>query len=126
LTEEALAAVHTFPRLEECEYVFYNSKTKDRWYDVRKPWESARKSAEVPELLIKDLRRQYAINLAEDGADMHDIQQVLGHASVSTTEKHYAQFSPKHSARKILRVLRGGKQVDTKRIHSHKVVAAVK
>ncbi len=39
---------------------------------------------------------------------MHDIQQVLGHASVSTTEKHYAQFSPKHSAKKILRVLEDG------------------
>ena len=41
---------------------------------------------------------------------MHDIQQVLGHASVATTEKHYAQFSPKHSARKILKVLEGGKK----------------
>ncbi len=40
---------------------------------------------------------------------MHEIQQVLGHASVATTERHYAQFSPKHSARKILKVLEGGK-----------------
>ena len=31
--------------------------------------------------------------LAEDGADMHDIQQVLGHASVSATEKHYASYA---------------------------------
>ncbi len=46
-------------------------------------------------LQVKDLRRDYAIFLAEGGADMHDIQQVLGHASVATTEKHYAQFSPK-------------------------------
>ena len=33
-----------------------------------------------------------------------------GHASVATTEKHYAQFSPQHSARKILKVLEGGKR----------------
>jgi integrase len=47
---------------------------------------------------------------------MHDIQQVLGHASVATTEKHYAQFSPQRSARKILRVLEGGRgQTETKR-----------
>ena len=57
---------------------------------------------------VKDLRRHYAIELAESGAAMHDIQQVLGHASVVTTEQHYAQFSPKHSARKILRVIEGG------------------
>mgnify|MGYP001480496537 CR=1 FL=1 len=57
---------------------------------------------------MKDLRRHDAIILAEAGADVHDIQQVLGHASVATTEKHYAQFSPKHSARKVLKVREGG------------------
>jgi integrase len=67
---------------------------------------------------VKDLRRHYAIKLAEDAAEMHDIQQVLGHSSVATTERYYAQFSPGHSAKKILRVLEGGKnRVDTKRIH---------
>lgn len=66
-------------------------------------------------LQVKDLRRHYAIKLAENGAHMHDIQQVLGHASVATTEKHYAQFSPTHSAKKILRVLEGGKAAELKR-----------
>ena len=55
--------------------------------------------------------------------DMHDIQQVLGHASVATTERHYAQFSPNHSAKKILRVLEGGRnrldsdEMETNRKH---------
>jgi site-specific recombinase XerD len=109
LTDVALEAVNTLPRLEECPYVFYNLKTKDRWCDCRKPWEKARVEAGVPELQVKDLRRHYAIKLAENGADMHDIQQVLGHASVSTTEKHYAQFSPKYSAQRILRVIEGSR-----------------
>lgn len=65
--------------------------------------------AGLPEMQVKDLRRHYAICLAEGGADMHDIQQVLGHSSVVTTERHYAQFSPQHSAKKILKVLEGGK-----------------
>ncbi len=67
-------------------------------------------------------------NLAEDGADMHDIQQVLGHASVSTTEKHYAQFSPIHSAKKILRVLNGRKNDDveeTKRKQGNHLLSEV-
>jgi integrase len=89
--------------------VFYHLKRKHRWHDCRKPWEQAREKVGLPEIQIKDLRRHYAIELAENGADMHDIQQVLGHASVATTEKYYAQFSPKHSAKKILRVLEGGK-----------------
>ncbi len=109
LTQSAMEAVNTLPPIEGCPYVFYNVNSKDRWHYCRKPWEQARESVGLPEIQVKDLRRHYAISLAENGADMHDIQQVLGHASVATTEKHYAQFSPKHSARKILKILEGSK-----------------
>ena len=101
------------PRLDSCPYVFYNPKTKDRWKECRKAWEKARESVGFPYLQVKDLRRHYAIHLADNGADMHDIQQVLGHASVVTTEEHYAHFSPRHSARKVLRVLEGGNKTET-------------
>ena len=109
LTELAVEAVTALPRLPECPYVFYRGKTKTRWAECRKPWEDARKEANVPDLQVKDLRRHYAIKLAERGADMHDIQQVLGHSSVQITEKHYAHFSPTHSAKKVLYVLEGGR-----------------
>ena len=45
---------------------------------------------------------------------MHDIQQVLGHSSVVTTERYYAHFSPQHSAKKVLKVLEGGRLNGTK------------
>jgi len=106
LTDAALKAVRELPQLEDCPYIFYNRKSRTLWEHCRKPWEQARKTAGIPELQ-KDVRRHYAIRLAEDRADMHDIQQVPGHASVATTEKHYAQFSPEHPAKKILRVLEG-------------------
>ncbi len=86
----ALEAVNLLPPMQGCPYVFYNIKSKDRWHDCRKPWREARRKVGLPQILVKDLRRHYAINLAEDGANMHDIQSVLGHASVATTEKHYA------------------------------------
>ena len=114
LTEKALEAIHALPKLDTCSYIFYNPKTNDRWQQCRKAWEKARESVELSELQVKDLRRHYAISLAENGADMHDIQQVLGHSSVTTTERHYAQFSPRHSARKILRVLEGGRSTGNK------------
>jgi integrase/recombinase XerD len=108
LTDAAIEAVNALQKLETCPHVFYNPKTRDRWVYCRRQWENAREEAGFPEMQVKDLRRHYAIKLAERGADMHDIQQVLGHASVATTERYYAQFSPQHSARKILRVLEGG------------------
>jgi integrase len=135
LTEAALEAVNVLPAVQGCPYVFYNLKSKDRWHDCRKPWEQARAKVGLSQIQVKDLRRHYAIDLAENGADMHDIQQVLGHASVATTERHYAQFSPKHSARKILRVLQGGKgrklqekeaEEETKRKQGGKVLRKVR
>jgi integrase len=116
LTEAALEAVNVLPPIQGCPYVFYNLKSKDRWHDCRKPWEQARAKVGLPQILVKDLRRHFAIDLAEDGANMHDIQSVLGHASVTTTEKHYAHFSPEHSAKKILKVLESG-TAETKRKH---------
>ena len=110
LTGDALEAVNALSPIDGYPYVFYNLKNKNRWHDCRKPWEQAREKVGLPEIQVKDLRRHFAIDLAEDGADMHDIQQVLGHASVTTTEKHYAHFSPQYSARKILKVLEGGKR----------------
>ena len=125
LTEAALEAVNVLPPIQGCPYVFYNLKSQDRWHDCRKPWEQAREKVGLPQILVKDLRRHYAINLAEDGANMHDIQSVLGHASVTTTEKHYAHFSPEHSAKKILKVLEGGK-AETKRKHRERCSTNIK
>jgi len=109
LTEEAIEAIEAMPPHPKTEYVFYNPDTGKRWYDCRKPWEQARKDAEVPSLTVKDLRKAYGIKLAESGCPMHYIQAVLGHASVRTTEKYYAVFSPQSAKRQVLRVLQGGK-----------------
>ena len=111
LSEAALEAVRALPPLEDCPFVFYDRKTRARWRQCRYAWEKAREAVSLPEIQAKDLRRYYAIHFAESGADMHDIQQVLGHSSVAMTERHHARFSPKHSAKKILKILEGGKSL---------------
>lgn len=115
LTDEAIEAVQALPRLPDCPYVFYNVNTRDRWHRMQTPWYRAREKAGVPGIRLQDLRAHYAIRLAESGVDMHDIKQMLGHSSVMTTERHYAQFSPKRSASRVLKVLQGGKAVELKR-----------
>jgi site-specific recombinase XerD len=115
LTAAAAEAAKALPRLENCPYVFYNVNSQTRWHNCRKPWVDARKSAGVPGLRVKDLRSHYAIGLAESGADMHDIRQVLGHSTVAVTERHYAQFSPRHSGKRILRILEGGRSEELTR-----------
>jgi integrase len=109
LTQKAINAIDSIPRLEGCDYVFYNPETGARWCDARKPWEDARKAAGYPWLRVRDLRPAFAIEASERGAPMHFIQSVLGHGSVSVTEKHYARFDPRSAAKQLLRVIEGGR-----------------
>ena len=61
----------------------------------------------MPWFQIKDLRRHFGITLSEGGTEMHVIQVVLGHSSVTTTQEYYAHFSPDYAARRALTVLEG-------------------
>ena len=99
LTKAALAAIDYIPRV--CEWVWFNPKTMQPWHDLRKPWGKARKAAGYPWLKPKDLRRFYAIRLAESGSvEMHHIQAALAHASVRTTEQHYAHYSDRSTEKR--------------------------
>ncbi len=44
---------------------------------------------------------------------MHFIQSVLGHSSVSVTEKYYAKFSPDTAAEFVRRTLESGRKQDS-------------
>jgi integrase len=49
-----------------------------------------------PDVSPHMLRHSAAVWLAEDGHDMHEISQYLGHGDVKTTTRIYARFSPTH------------------------------
>ncbi|HEY3129933.1 MAG TPA: site-specific integrase [Acidobacteriota bacterium] len=105
LTDAALEAIESFPVLLECPYVFWRPQTRTRYRSIYRPFYEARKAAGLDWLKMKDLRQYFAIDLAESGADMKDIQKVLGHSSVRTTEQYYAKYSPHSAARRVLVLL---------------------
>ena len=106
---KALEAIDSVPKLDGCDYVFYNPETGTRWYDGRKPWEEARKEAGYPWLRVRDLRPAFATEAANQGAPMHFIQSGLGHGSVSVTEEYYAKFNPESAAKQVLSAIEGGR-----------------
>jgi len=109
LTDEAIQWIEEMPLLPGCPYVFWHPKSQTRWVNIRKVFNKARKEAEL-DIQIKDLRRHYGIVLSENGAEMHVIQAMLGHSSVTITEEHYAHFSPHYAARRAFQVLQGRKK----------------
>lgn len=106
ITELIAETLRSIPMLPGCPYVFYNSETQDRWKDVRKAWWKARKLAGHEWMEIHDLRRYRATELWEMGIPVQDVAEVLGHGSVSTTEKHYIGERRREAAKKVGDVLR--------------------
>ena len=107
LTQRCLEHIDAYPVLPGCPHVFWNENTRTRYKNLYKYWYEARKEAGMEWFQIKDLRRHFGIILSESGAEMHVIQAVLGHSSVTTTEEYYAHFSPAHAAKRALTVLEG-------------------
>jgi site-specific recombinase XerD len=110
MTEECERWIDEMVPLAGCPYTFYNPRTRRRWKNCRKVIDRAIVASGLEGFLIKDLRRHYGITLSENGAEMHVVQAMLGHSSVTTTEKHYAHFSPQFAARRALQVLEGRKK----------------
>ena len=68
--------------------------------DLRAPWESALKKAEISDFKFHDLRHSAASYLAMNGASLAEIAEVLGHKTLQMV-KRYAHLSDSHTARVV-------------------------
>ncbi len=63
------------------------------WTGFRRRWEKALKDAEIVDFRFHDLRHTFASWARQAGADLADICEALGHASISMTMR-YAHIKP--------------------------------
>ncbi|KXW58919.1 putative prophage phiRv2 integrase [Ferrovum myxofaciens] len=68
--------------------------------DLRAPWESALKKAEIHDFKFHDLRHSAASYLAMNGASLAEIAEVLGHKTLQMV-KRYSHLSEGHTARVV-------------------------
>lgn len=68
--------------------------------DLRTPWETALKKAEISDFKFHDLRHSAASYLAMNGASLAEIAEVLGHKTLQMV-KRYAHLSEGHTARVV-------------------------
>ena len=54
-----------------------------------------RTAAGLPDLRLHDLRHSYASTLVNNGVSIYDVQKLLGHNSIKTTQR-YAHLSSEH------------------------------
>jgi integrase len=70
--------------------VFSNSVGEPIAY-FRTAWEAACRRAKVTDIRWHDLRHEYASRLAERGVPLSQVRDLLGHASIVTTERYDTQ-----------------------------------
>ena len=71
-----------------CPYVFPNPKTLKPFCTIFYSWDTARKKAGLPEVRIHDLRHTFASTLVNNGVSLYEVQKLLGHAHIRTTERY--------------------------------------
>jgi integrase len=65
--------------------------------DFQYSWVMALEKAKIPNFCFHDLRHSSASYLAEHGATLQDIKEILGHKSIQTTQK-YVHLTEGHTA----------------------------
>jgi len=77
-----------------CPFVFPNPNTLKPFSSVFYAWDTARKKAGLADVRIHDLRHTFASTLVNKGVPLYEVQKLLGHSQIRTTER-YAHLQQK-------------------------------
>jgi integrase len=72
--------------------VFANPKTHKPFVSIFCSWNTARKSVGLEDVRIHDLRHSFASFLVNNGRSLYEVQRILGHTQIKTTQR-YAHLS---------------------------------
>ncbi|WP_396189666.1 tyrosine-type recombinase/integrase [Flavobacterium sp.] len=92
ISDGVLILLDSLPRWTDCEWVFPNPKTKLPYVSFYSSWNTARKSVDLSDVRIHDLRHAFASFLINNGRSLYEVQRILGHTQQRTTQR-YAHLS---------------------------------
>lgn len=92
LSDGALALLATVARAEGVPWAFANPETGKPYVSVHFAWNKARKSVGLSDVRMHDLRHSFASLLINSGRTLYEVQHILGHSQVATTQR-YAHLS---------------------------------
>jgi integrase len=92
LSDGALNILSTMPRDMKCEWTFPNPDTKKPFVSIFCAWDTARQSVGLGDVRVHDLRHSHASFLVNAGRTLYEVQNILGHTQVKTTQR-YAHLS---------------------------------
>ena len=103
LTDSVIKELQLFDTKDNS--LIFASKVKEEVaYCFTKPWKKALEDAQIKDFRFHDLRHSCASYLAQSGASLLEIADVLGHKQISVT-KRYAHLCIEHKSNLINRVM---------------------
>ncbi len=88
LSAMAVSVLQQIPRIEGCDYVVANPKTKKPYVSIFCSWNTARKQAGLPDVRMHDLRHSFASNLVNSGRSIYEVARALGHSQIKTSSRY--------------------------------------
>ena len=92
LSNGVLALLANIPNKTEVPWVFANPKTGKPYVSIYGSWHTARMSVGLRDVCIHSLRHSMASNLVNSGRSLYEVQRILGHTQIKTTQR-YAHLS---------------------------------
>ena len=91
LSDGVISLLSAMPR-DKCDWTFPNPDTGKPYVSIFWAWDSARTKADLADVRIHDLRHSHASFLVNAGRTLYEVQHILGHTQVKTTQR-YAHLS---------------------------------
>ena len=87
-----MTILSSLPKNGNTDYAFANPKTSKPFVSVFVAWNTARKNAGLADVRMHYLRHSFASLLINSGRTLYEVQHILGHTQVKTTQR-YAHLS---------------------------------
>ncbi|WP_397585819.1 tyrosine-type recombinase/integrase [Sphingorhabdus sp.] len=88
MSDGVMSVLDTVPRIAGSPCVFPNPDTKKPYVAIHYAWDTARKRAGLKDVRMHDLRHSFASILINSGRSLYEVQHLLGHTQVKTTERY--------------------------------------
>ena len=92
LSDTAAALLTKLRKKKRSPYAFANPITLKPYKSIYYSWHTARKEAGLDDVRIHDLRHSFASFLVNAGRSLYEVQTLLGHTQIKTTQR-YAHLS---------------------------------
>lgn len=92
LSTGAITLLRNTERVEGVDHIFFNPDTLQPYVNIFHAWNKVRKLAGIEDIRLHDLRHSYASFLVNQGRSIYEVQKILGHSTVKTTQR-YAHLS---------------------------------